>query len=206
VAFSPVQERRQRQRDEVRRAILEAAEELLAEHGPEGFSMRRLAALCRYTPPTIYHHFGDKTGVLDAILEERFREVLAVVRAAPRRDDPVELVREQMRSFLDFFLRNPSHYQLLVDAMRVGAEPPSAQEVRDLLEGPLAALQRAGRLRAPDTEVARQALWAFIHGIISLRTSRADLPWAPDLLEVALDGMLLGLIRGEPERTQEKQP
>jgi len=194
-AFSTAQERRARRRSEARRAILDAAGALLVERGLRGFSMRRLAARCGYTLPTIYHHFGDKPGLLDALLEERFREVVEVLRVIPRQEDPAAAVRELMRSFVEFGLRNPTHYQLLVATLREGSEPPAAVEVRGLLETPLDALLGAGRLRAGDTEVAAQALWAFGHGLISLRTSRADLAWAPDLIEVALDGMLRGLVR-----------
>jgi len=194
-AFSTAQERRARRRSEARGAILGAAEILLVERGLGGFSMRRLAARCGYTLPTIYHHFGDKPGLLDALLEERFRDVLEVLRVIPPQQDPAAAVRALMHSFVEFGLRNPTHYQLLVATLREGSEPPAAVELRGLLETPLDALLAAGRLRAGDTEVVAQALWAFSHGLILLRTSRADLAWAPDLIDVALDGMLRGLVR-----------
>jgi len=190
------EQRRLRHRQEARRAILDAAEALLVEDGYDGLSMRRLAARSGYAAPTIYHHFGDKPGLVDALLEERFQEVVAVLRAAPRRRDPARQVRALVGAFVELMLRNPTHYQLLVTTLREGSEPPSAEEVRGLLEAPLSALLARGQLRAPDVEVAVQALWAFCHGLISLRTSRADLPWAPELLDVALDAMLHGLVGG----------
>lgn len=205
MAFQAAQQRRLRQRTEVRRAILEAAESLLVEAGDDGFSMRRLAARCGYAAPTIYHHFGDKPGLVEALLEERFREVVDVIRGAPPCQDPVESLRAMMRSFVEYMLRNPSHYQLLVVALREGSEPPSAHEVRGMLEAPLQTLLAGGRLRAPDVEVAVQALWALAHGLISLRTSRADLVWAPELLDVLLAGMLHGLVL-ETARPTESAP
>ena len=55
------------QRSQARRAILDATQSLLVEGGYEAFSMRRLAERCGYTAPTIYHHFGDKPGLIGAL-------------------------------------------------------------------------------------------------------------------------------------------
>ena len=63
------QQRRLQYREDARRAILDAAEELLVEGGLEGFSMRRLADRCGYTAPTIYHYFRDKPGLIASVLE-----------------------------------------------------------------------------------------------------------------------------------------
>ena len=49
---------------------------ILLEDGYEHFTMRKLADRCGYTAPTIYNHFGDKTGLIDAVLEEVRRVVL----------------------------------------------------------------------------------------------------------------------------------
>ena len=59
-ALSPAETRRARQREDARRAILDATEALLLEAGSDGFSMRRLAERCGYTTPTIYHYFDSK--------------------------------------------------------------------------------------------------------------------------------------------------
>ena len=195
MAFSPSEQRRQRQRDEARRAILDAAEALLAEEGAEGLSMRRLAARSGYALPTLYHHFGDKRRLVEVVLDDMFREVAALLSGAAQ-PDPVSSVRAMLRAWVAFGLDNPAHYQLLVAALQEGDEPPATEEVRGLLEAPLTELLGAGRLRAPDVGVVMQANWTFCHGLISLRTSRAHVDWAPGLLDVAVDGMLLGLVCG----------
>jgi membrane fusion protein (multidrug efflux system) len=118
MAFNTAQERRERQRSEARRAILDAAGALLVEGGIDGFSMRSLAARCGYALPTIYHHFGDKPGLLEALLEERFRELLERLRGIPPQGDPGDTVREIIRSFVDFGLRYPTHYQVLVTSLQ----------------------------------------------------------------------------------------
>jgi AcrR family transcriptional regulator len=204
MSASSAQERRERQRGEARRTILDAAGEILMEEGTEAFSMRRLAARCGYTLPTIYHHFGDKPGLLEALLDERFREMADAIRsAASPVDDTVENLRRMLRAFVDFGLSHPRHYQLMISMIQEGSEPPAAEEARELLESPVRTLLERGRLRAGEVKVCTQVIWAFAHGLISLLTSRADLEWAPDLLDVALDGMLHGVVIPDSARPAE---
>ncbi len=164
------------------------------EDGYEGFSMRRLAQRCGYTAPTIYHYFGDKQGLIDALLEERMRRVLARLRRVKRGDDPAETVRAQAEAFVRFGLQNPTHYRLFTAPGAGSTSPgPSAEEVRAIFEGPLETLDRAGRLLA-DIEVVKQCLWVLVHGVISMQISRPEEGWSKSLLETALGAMLDGLV------------
>lgn len=203
MSMSTSNARRERQRGEARRSILDAAEALVVERGVEGFSMRRLAARCGYTLPTIYHHFGDKPHLLEALLDVRFRELVEVLVEVTASDDASRDLRGMLAAVVEFGFDNPSHYQLLVSALQEGNEPPAAEEARALFEAPILALLADGRLRAPDVEVGVQVIWSFIHGLISLRTSRADWDWHPQLIDTALDGILGGVVIQSPARPAE---
>ncbi len=198
MAFQNADRRRARQRDEVRRTILEAAEQLLLERGTEGFSMRRLAARSGYTLPTIYHHFGDKPRLLEALLEERFRRLLGALRRVGGDGDPEELLRGMLAALVRFGMRHPNHYRLLVEASLEGTEPPSAEQARALMEAPVAALAAAGRLLEPDVEATGQLLWMFSHGLISLRTCGPEIDWVPGLIEKGIDGIMRSLVAPAP--------
>jgi AcrR family transcriptional regulator len=205
MSVSPAAARRQRQRAEARRAILEATEALLLEEGYERFSMRRLAERCGYTAPTIYHYFGDKPGLIDALLEERFALLLRQIRRVPRDPDPAEYMRSLARAFVRFGLRNPTFYRLLMTPRpEEGTPPHSAEQARAVFEGPVYELARSERLHTDDVEVAKQALWALLHGVISLSLSRPDYPWSKDLVEVALETMLRGMLRAST--TEQTRP
>lgn len=185
--------RRSRQRRQTHRAILEAAEQLLVEEGYEQFSMRKLAARCGYTPPTIYNHFDDKLGLLDAVLELRMEEAVEAFRRVELGSDPVENLRRLYRAFADWGTANPSHYELLMVNRQRAEALPAAEEARRMLEQPVDALNDAGRL-STDVDTASQAFWALVHGLISLRSARADVDWSPDLTDRSLDAMILGLV------------
>ncbi len=107
--LQPAEQRRQRQRTEARRTILDAAETLLVRDGYEGFSMRRLAERCGYTTPTIYHYFGDKKGLVDSLIEERMSRLLRRMKRVPQGNDPVENWRQQTLAFIRFGLKHPTH-------------------------------------------------------------------------------------------------
>jgi len=196
---TPSERRRSQQREDARRAIIDATEALLVEEGYERFSMRRLAARCGYTAPTIYHHFGDKQRLLDAVVEARFRLVLERIRRVRRYPDPADTVRAILLELVRFGVENPSHYRLLAMARAPeSSEPESAQKAQDEMRGHLAELAEQGRLAVEDPEQAASFLWIVLHGFVSLRLARPDADWSEDMPQVCTEGALRGVLR-EPD-------
>ena len=201
---TPAERRRQQQREDARKAILDAAEAMLVEAGYERFSMRRLAERCGYTAPTIYHYFGDKRGLLDAVLEERFERVLSRIREIPHGGDPVQSLRRMLEVFTDFGIENPTHYRLLTAPRPEDSpSPESAEALRAALEHRIGELQAAGRLETGDIEEAFQIIWVVIHGLVSLRINQPDYEWKERMVEHALDLLLRGLLRRDSAAAQE---
>lgn len=192
----PFEQRRRLQRQQVRRAILDAAEALLLEVGNERFSIRRLAARCGYAAPTIYHHFGDKRRLIDAVLEGCYAELLSRLREVPRGDDPAEYLRALLRASIRLNLEHPTYYRLLSVPRPETGSLPSAEEGRELVAQALRELAARGLLATDNIDAAFEALWALMHGLISLRIIRPNYPFSKDLDEVALAMLDAGLLRG----------
>ena len=111
---SAAEKRRQQNRADARRTILDAAEPLLPEVGHDGFSIRRLVARCGYSAPTIYHYFGDKAGLIEALLEERLlAELIETQQAVPCHEDPLDEARARFRAFVSWGVERPNQYRLL---------------------------------------------------------------------------------------------
>jgi AcrR family transcriptional regulator len=195
--LTPAESRRQRHREEARRTILDATEALMVECGSDEFSIRRLAKQSGYTAPTIYHHFGDKQGLVDALLEERFARLLAMVERIEPGPDPVTNLRAMIEAFVRFGRENPAFYRLILAGGSSGDDrtPPSAEKARELMARPWQELHRAGRLHDGDPVAAGQSLWAVLHGLTALQVARPDHEWAPNLTEIAIEAMLRGLLR-----------
>lgn len=195
---SPTAELRRRQRHrEARRTILDAAGAILLEDDYEQFTMRKLASRCGYTAPTIYHHFGDKRGLIDAVLEEVFRGLVIQLKRVRSGSDPVDEMRAQFHAFVRFALRKPTHYQMLTTRSVEDGPPPSGEEAIALLERPLHALSESGRLGNHSIELVQQSFWALLHGLIALQTSRPDYEWESSLVDASLEAMISGLLREE---------
>jgi AcrR family transcriptional regulator len=68
--------------DARRRAVLESAARLLAEEGPQGLSLRRVAAEAGGSTQLIYTLFGGKPGLADALYAEGFTRLADRMRHA----------------------------------------------------------------------------------------------------------------------------
>ncbi len=191
------QQRRLQYREGARRAILDAAEDLLVEGGLSAFSMRRLAHRCGYTAPTIYHYFRDKPTLIDELLEERLRVLASELHRVELGDDASQNIRALAAAYAQFGLRNPSHYQLLL--MPRGPEapdPPSTEAVQRIFSAALEGMVARGDLHEADIETLKQGLWSLLHGFILLQHTRPDEDWMPGLLARSLDALIRGWTDG----------
>jgi AcrR family transcriptional regulator len=77
-----------------REQLLATALRLFAERGYEAVGVAELSEASGVTKPTLYHYFGSKRGLLDAIIAERGSPLLAAVRKASAKPDDVPLSLE----------------------------------------------------------------------------------------------------------------
>jgi AcrR family transcriptional regulator len=185
--------RRDQSRAETRKTILDATEELLLKAGLGGFSVRSLVECCGYSAPTIYHHFKDKDGLIDAVLEQRMTLLAGDLLRVPLAEDPIENLRALTRAFAQWGLRNPTHYQLLMQGReRDAGVIESAEAARKVMERPAEQLAERGWIALGDLEAFRQAIWTMVHGIVSLHALRPDVAWSPELLDQSIEGIIRG--------------
>jgi AcrR family transcriptional regulator len=181
--------------------VLAATEALLLEGGVDAVSIRRVSSRCGYSAPTIYHHFGDKTGLIDTLLDERFERLARQLKRVPRADDPVGYLRAMALAFVRFGLKNPTHHRLLfAPRAQQHAPPRSALEVQEMLEQAWTELWETGRLRAGDAGAAGQAMFCLIYGLASRRIERPEHAWSKTGIEDAIDALLRGLVVDEPAK------
>lgn len=103
-----VRERRQRERQELRRAILDTAREIAAAEGWSAVTIRRVAEKIEYSPPVIYEHFSSKEEIVIELLREGFRRLLAEMRSArDAHKDPVESLLAIGHAYWSFSVAHP---------------------------------------------------------------------------------------------------
>src|ERR1700747_2863441 len=71
--FMGIKERHERDREAVRRAILDAARDLFVTEGYHNVSIRKIAERIEYSPAAIYSYFSSKDDLFFALAEEGFR-------------------------------------------------------------------------------------------------------------------------------------
>ncbi len=98
-----------------REAVLEAAEQLMAEQGYEAATVARLVEEAGIPPSSIYHYFGSKEGVLLAVMErgaKRFFEALPIPdRRIGSQLDHLRALVETVATTLE---RDPDFLRILV--------------------------------------------------------------------------------------------
>src|SRR3954449_6664209 len=96
-----------------RTKILEAAAELLAASPIADVSTRAVCEAAGVGAPALYRQFGDKEGLLSAVVDHGFEKYLAGKRAAVPSADPVQDLRDGWDSHVAFAVENPSYYRLM---------------------------------------------------------------------------------------------
>src|SRR5215510_3902570 len=94
-----IKERQERDREAVRRSILDAARELFVSEGYQNVSIRKIAERIEYSPAAIYSYFPSKDDIFFALAEEGFRLLAQLgMSACERSEDPIERYRVSART------------------------------------------------------------------------------------------------------------
>lgn len=207
-----IEERRQRERDEIREKILDGARELFVECGYEGVTMRKIAERIEYSPTTIYLHFADKETLFREMCGADFRQLAERFQEVARISDPFERLRECARIYIRFGKMHPNHYRLMfMTPPPVGpSEEALAQKGNPnvdsyaFLMNIVSQAMEAGAFRPEYKEphLVAQTLWAGVHGVVSLEIAQGCEKWPnwvpfEERAETMVDGMLRGLANPE---------
>ncbi|MBP2651720.1 MAG: hypothetical protein H6Q74_2545 [Firmicutes bacterium] len=95
------EERRERNKEAMRKLILDAATEIMGEDGIKKFSIRKLADRIEYSPAIIYHYFKNKETLLDHILTSGYQKIIAAITSANSpTQSPVERLKKMTSEYI----------------------------------------------------------------------------------------------------------
>ena len=179
---------------DTRERIIEAAAALLAGGGgADQLSIRDVCAAAGVGAPTVYHHFGDKQGLIDAVVAYGFARYIATKKAESATADPLADLRSGWDAHTGFATANPAFYALMYGTVRPGRQPPAAAEAMAMLEAVLRRLEAAVGLRMPVPEAARLVLGTNV-GIALALISEPAMPGAAELSERAREAVIAALL------------
>lgn len=150
--------------------ILEVAAELVANSPDGDVSTRAVCEAAGVGAPALYRHFGDKEGLLSAVVDHGYEKYLTTKRSRRPGTDPIQDLRDGWDTHTDFALRNPNLYRLMNSpAMRT--PPAAALESHRILTADLRRAAEQGKLRlAP--ELAAQMIMSANVGVSLMLVSR----------------------------------
>lgn len=199
-----ISERKQKEKETLRREILDAARKIFVTEGYDRLSMRKLAEKIEYSPTTIYLYFNDKAELLREVCEEAFRQLGdEISKRQADSSDPISVLRNGMIAYIDFGLSHPHHYEVIFISPNeryfkgkdYKFEGSMGERAFELLTKSVANCLAAGVIREGEVALISQTLWAGIHGITSLLITHQGFPFVEKrkLIDSVVDTMIDGL-------------
>jgi AcrR family transcriptional regulator len=168
-----IAERKIRQKEEVRLAILNASWSIVEQEGWQALSIRKIAEAIEYSVPVIYDHFANKETILleftrrgFSLLNSRLKEAGASFY------DPALKLEAIGFAYWRFAQENKEYYQLMyglgMPTCEIVQQVNELSEFTDLIMRPIKELLDSGRQAGTDPFMKLHTFWSMIHGLISI--------------------------------------
>jgi AcrR family transcriptional regulator len=202
-------ERREREKLELRRKILDTARQMFVSEGYDAVSMRKIAQKIEYSPTAIYLHFKDKEALFAELCSSDFRRLAQTFSSIAEVKDPVARLRRIGQTYLGFALEYPNHYRLMFmtphpenHAAEGIAKGNPEEDAYEFLKQTVEACLKAERFRPglKNADLIAQTMWAGVHGVAALQIAKHQdhwVTWRPitERSDTMLDAMLHGLLK-----------
>lgn len=189
-----------RGRDDLKRAILDAARRLCLKDGIDGVSARKIAREVGCSPTAIYLHYRNLDEVLHHLRMEGHAVLSRYFAEVDRSLSPRRRLRAMGEAYFRFGHEHPYDYELMFlhrfkevpGREFVSREIFTLLEVRDVVKQGM----DAGEIRRDlDPLVVANGIWSNMHGLTSLAIAGLLLQTAPGLEDRLLDGVLESIDR-----------
>ncbi|WP_265520159.1 TetR/AcrR family transcriptional regulator [Oerskovia flava] len=156
----------------LREELLLQGRVLLAEVGPDAFSLNELARRVGVSSAAPYRHFADRDDLVDAIADEGYDLFAdALTEAVTGADDAGDAVRRIGHAYLGFAAEHPAYFRLMFRG-RDGRTHERGPASFETLARAIQAAQATGHLdRTAPVPVLARSIWSILHGAAVLEAS-----------------------------------
>ncbi len=220
-AGSYTQQRRAREQEQRKNAILQAAWDLFLEAGISGTSMEDIARRCELARGTLYLYFRSKDEMAFELLLKATEDLLVTLSSALDPAQPaVRQIEKLALTYYRFYIAQPEAFRYMFviphdsyagkvseDVLeRWGATGKAALQVIASL---LSQAQAEGDLEVEDPWSTAITLWAAVTGVISIPSQKVRRPFLGEVdIEAMLEHLVKMIIAGqrpaEPKQRQGK--
>ncbi|GAB4144850.1 MAG: hypothetical protein OHK0017_03800 [Patescibacteria group bacterium] len=168
-----IKDRKLRQQQQLRNAILEATKSIAAEDGFEAITMRRIADEIEYSLPVIYKYFTNKEAIIAEIAKEGFLELQeTLAKAGKSGKNYTEAAINMATAYVEYAIEKPSMYRAMFNQNGViNHDSEILKESEDAFDFIAAFFQDLkDRLGAKIDNVhdTTELVWSSFHGLASL--------------------------------------
>lgn len=188
----------------LREALVDACLALIAEKGPNGFTLSEAAREAGVTPAAVYRHFEGRDDLIAEAARQGYEMFADLMTHAYDTGQPSALAAFEAtgRAYLAFARKYPGHYVAMFESgISINRTPELAAAARRAMGVLEAAAEDLSRQippeRRPPPQMFSAHIWALSHGVVELfarGNPGAKSPFPPeDLLESGIGVYLRGL-------------
>jgi AcrR family transcriptional regulator len=171
-----IAERKEKQKLEIRKMILDASMKLFVDQGFEHVSIRKIADLIEYSPTTVYLYFKDKDEIFYDLHNIGFQKLVELNANLEGIDNPLSRLLKMGENYIHFGMDNPEYYDLMfiqrapMDALKQmeGCDWTSGDAIINKLKDTLSECMERGFILKGDVNSVAMTFWGMVHGLVSL--------------------------------------
>jgi AcrR family transcriptional regulator len=160
---------------DLRAALLEVADKVLRQSGPEALSLREIARHAGVSEAAPYHHFKDRTALVAAIAQRGF-EQLGEAFAREQDPDPGRRLAGMGAAYVAFAIAEPGAFRAMFGAHVVDWNIDDIPELyaagHPVREAMMSACGAAGRGAKMSKRRLFAQAWGLVHGIAWLHVHK----------------------------------
>lgn len=166
-------ERKEREKSEMRKLIVDSAVSLFMNEGYNNVSMRKIAEKIEYSPATLYTYFEDKGAIFFEMYNLGFQKFYESQLSVQTISDPKERLIEHGRAYLKFALENQEYYDLIFiehhpsEKIRQFEGWDLGKRSYELLRTNVKQCMDAGFFQNQNIDVVTFSMWSLMHGVAS---------------------------------------
>ena len=173
--------KKQKQKEDLKVLILEAAKKLFVQQGYESTSIRKIAQEIGFSPTTIYLYYKDKNDLIYALHQVGFTMMRDRFMPLGVVEDPFERLKAVGKNYIEFALDNPEYYEVMfmmkepmdfLDQQCGSDQWQEGERVLEFLKMTVAQCQQQGYFKGMTVEAVTMQAWAAVHGLVTLHVTQ----------------------------------
>jgi AcrR family transcriptional regulator len=195
-----VRERRDRDRSEMRSAMVTAVREIAASDGWSTVSIRKIAERTEYSPTLLYQYFESKNAVVHEIRRLGYEDLLERLQAAERKSgDARQKLRLLAKANVDLAFEQPEVFKAMLGMDGTPCDPPpdatAPAEIADLIRRTLQEAAGGNALLSAELDGCTEAFFAAVQGVVTTFLNEL-LPGGRKRAQKTVDRIVTGLVDG----------